>query len=161
MDPRGRLTGHLRDAHQIRLSRAEDARTTLAELAALDPCPPPAAGDLGRDASGYRVWRFSLGDGKLMDARVSECCGASAKGSVAGGAPATVCRACYAEIDSLIGGEPNPPFINGDGQVTGLTALGWSRPAPAERARVLRMKAGLPDCAPFPGEWSATPATDL
>lgn len=34
---------------------------------------------------------------------LTPCCAASAKGSMAGDEPATVCRACYHEIDPMLG----------------------------------------------------------
>lgn len=37
---------------------------------------------------------------------ITDCCDASAKGSVALGEPETVCRACYRTVDDALGGVP-------------------------------------------------------
>lgn len=42
------------------------------------------------------------------DFYITDCCDASAKGSVAGDYPAVVCRACYTEVDPALGGIPEP-----------------------------------------------------
>lgn len=44
---------------------------------------------------------LALSDGVVYP--LTPCCQASAKGSMAGGEPATVCRVCYREIDPLLG----------------------------------------------------------
>lgn len=38
---------------------------------------------------------------------LTPCCWASAKGSVAGGEPATVCRKCYEVVDDRLGDVPS------------------------------------------------------
>lgn len=52
-------------------------------------CPPSAVGSL------------ALSDGIVYP--LTACCSASAKGSMALGEPATVCRGCYEEIDPAMG----------------------------------------------------------
>jgi hypothetical protein len=39
---------------------------------------------------------------------LTPCCDAATNGSIATGVPATVCRACYNEVDPLLGGVPEP-----------------------------------------------------
>jgi hypothetical protein len=58
---------------------------------------------LGRDGIGW----VAEADGFRY--YLTECCGASAKGSVAGGEPAVVCRCCYSEIDPMLGDVPPTP----------------------------------------------------
>lgn len=92
--------------------------------------PPNTMEYLGRDADGYLVVRNTdhLGNGRppfIMDYRLTECHRASAKGSMAGDYPATVCRSCYAEIDEAIGGMPSAPYHGHDGTITATEVIGW------------------------------------
>lgn len=58
---------------------------------------------LGRDGIGWVAEDPSCGGFRYY---LTACCGASAKGSVAGGEPATVCRSCYVEVDPMLGDLP-------------------------------------------------------
>lgn len=55
---------------------------------------------LGRDGIGW------VADSEGMRYYLTDCCGASAKGSVASGEPAVVCRCCYVEVPDELGGLP-------------------------------------------------------
>ena len=77
-------------------------------------------GDMGRDQAGFRVWRGTA------DVRVSECCGADAKGVIRGGQPATVCRRCYQPVPVALGGQPQPPYTR-NGRVTATIVKGWAQ----------------------------------
>ncbi len=79
--------------------------------------------DMGRDNEGYRVMRVT-DSGYVMDVRVTECCGADAKGSV-DSPTGVICRHCHASIDVAMGGPPNPPYQRGDGTVTATHRMGW------------------------------------
>lgn len=61
---------------------------------------------LGRDATGYLVAENTetMSDGRVWSMRyyLTDCCLASAKGCDG----YIGCRACYQEIDDLLGGEP-------------------------------------------------------
>lgn len=119
-NPRTQLTSHLASAHGIQ----PEGRPPLTELAALDPCarqpaPVAGAGELGRDAYGYRVCRNRDG----MDMLLTECCGATAKGCDG----YIGCRSCYRPIDELIGSRPDAPYIAPDGHVTATEVMGWGR----------------------------------
>jgi hypothetical protein len=119
-DPRWALSRHLADAHGVMLTRAEFARTTLAGLALLDPCgdvPPPAAGDLGTDAEGYRV-RRSGG----MDFRVTACCGKDATTADGDDPALIVCRRCKRPVDEAIALRPELPYTDAGGRVTARAA---------------------------------------
>ena len=43
---------------------------------------------------------------------LTSCCAASTTGSIAGGVPAVVCRECYTEVDSRLGGIPAAPVAD-------------------------------------------------
>lgn len=102
------------------------ARTT--DSPAIYDGKPDFTGTMGRDADGYIVHRADH-----MDYRLTECCHASAKGSMG----AIVCRNCYTEIDPAIGGEPAAPYIGEGGGVVATKVLGWDAlPTPAKTKTV-------------------------
>lgn len=58
---------------------------------------------VGADEISFIV-KTDFGNGKIMFSRLTDCCMASAKGSMDEyGNGLTVCRACYAEIDPIMG----------------------------------------------------------
>lgn len=59
---------------------------------------------LGLDAEGYVVVRWSESTGFTMEYALTACCQASAKGCDG----YIGCRACYAEVDPKLGGDPDP-----------------------------------------------------
>lgn len=76
---------------------------------------------LGRDGVGI------VAEGYGMRYYLTDCCGASAKGSVGGenGMGATVCRSCYYEIDYALGGIPDKPLVKVFGD--GITYEDWAK----------------------------------
>jgi len=75
---------------------------------------------------------------------LTPCCGASAKGSMVGDEPAIVCRACYAEVDPLLGGEAtvNPDDVwQPDEDPIDPESLGLVLDAATERVEALRATA--------------------
>lgn len=62
---------------------------------------------VGVDNDGFRYAVVRERDGRGFAFRITDCCDASAKGSMVGDFPAVVCRNCYQVVDPMLGMEPN------------------------------------------------------